>query len=67
MFYVYRSLVILAGDRLVSAGDVEAENTADGWMLRLAMLAFRPLFLLNLPRSPWGWQTIGVGREPLSG
>jgi SAM-dependent methyltransferase len=66
MFDVYRSMVILAGDRLISAGNAEAEHTMGGVMLRLAMLAFQPLFRLNLPRSPLGWQTIGVAREPLA-
>jgi SAM-dependent methyltransferase len=66
-FNLYRSMVILAGHRLVSAGDTKAEDTADGLLLRAAMSAFRPLFYLCLPRSPLGWQTIGVGYEPGAG
>ena len=63
-FNLYRSMVILAGSRLVSAGDAKAEHTPDGLLLRGAMATFRPLFHLTLPRSPMGWQTIGVGYEP---
>jgi len=57
-FNVYRSLVIARGDRLI--GDAGS----DGRLLRGAMAMFRPLLLICLPRSPFGWQTIGVGREP---
>lgn len=28
------------------------------------MAAFRCLLPLSLPRSPFGWQTVGVGPEP---
>ena len=64
-FNLYRSMVILAGERLITGAEAEAEGTVGSSLLRAAMLAFRPLFLLNLPRSPFGWQTIGVVREPL--
>jgi SAM-dependent methyltransferase len=63
-FNVYRGLVILAGERLVSEADVRTGGGAAGRVLNAAMLGFRPLFATNLPRSPFGWQMVAVAREP---
>jgi trans-aconitate methyltransferase len=65
-FNVYRLLVILAGDRVIADADADAGETLRGALLRTAMLAFRPVFRLNLPRSPLGWQTVAVAQEPLA-
>jgi trans-aconitate methyltransferase len=63
-FNVYRSLVILAGERLVQDAGADSAKTFAGRLTRAAMRSFRPLFLTNLPRSPFGWQTVAVAREP---
>jgi hypothetical protein len=60
-FNLYRRLVIARGQRLVD--DVAAgEAGQPGLAARAAMGVFRPIFRLNLPRSAWGWQVVGVGR-----
>ena len=58
-FNLYRAVVIARGDRLVE--DVSAAST-DGVSAaaRVAMAAFGGLFRLNLRRSPWGTQVVGV-------
>jgi trans-aconitate methyltransferase len=63
-FNVYRALVILAGERLVTEADEQAGGGAAGAILAAAMRAFRGLFATNLPRSPLGWQMVAVAREP---
>jgi SAM-dependent methyltransferase len=63
-FNLYRALVIARGRKLVDDAKPEASSTAVGRVTRTAMASFRPLFLMNLPRSPAGWQTVGVAREP---
>jgi SAM-dependent methyltransferase len=65
-FNLYRSLVILRGSRLVKDAAEDAQGTPQGAMIRAAMVAFRPLLAVSLPRSPLGWQTVGVAREPHS-
>lgn len=65
-FNLYRRLVILRGESLIADARRGAERTAAGLLVRAGMAAFRPLFRLNLPRSPFGWQTVGVAREPQS-
>jgi SAM-dependent methyltransferase len=58
-FNLYRAAVIARGPRLVE----EAASSAGGGpsvATRAAMLAFRPLFALNLPRTPWGTQIVAV-------
>ena len=62
-FNLYRGLVILRGDSLVADARPGAEHTPSGLVVRAGMAAFRPLFLLNLPRSPFGWQTVGIARR----
>jgi len=62
-FNLYRGLVILRGDSLVADARSGAEDTASGLAVRAGMAAFRPLFLLNLPRFPLGWQTVGIARR----
>jgi SAM-dependent methyltransferase len=62
-FNVYRAIVIARGERLI--GDVAASRAAaPGLPARAAMIAFRPLFRLNLSRSRWGTQIVGVARQP---
>lgn len=64
-FNVYRSVVILAGDRLIAdAGAGKEASAVRRATMEAAMAVFRPIFLLNLPRSPFGWQTVAVAREP---
>jgi SAM-dependent methyltransferase len=59
-FNMYRRLVIARGDRLVD--DVAPGETGQpGLSARAVMAAFRPIFRLNLPRTAWGWQIVGVG------
>jgi SAM-dependent methyltransferase len=56
-FNLYRLVVLLRGRRLI-----EDVGTSHGLSLsaRLVMGAFRQLFRANVPRSRWGWQTVGV-------
>lgn len=59
-FNLYRATVIARGERLVA--DVTTTEQGQGGSLaaRAAMAAFDPLFRLNLPRTPFGWQTYAV-------
>jgi SAM-dependent methyltransferase len=58
-FNVYRSAVILRGDRVVQ--DVAAKPNGELSPLALfAMRMFGVLFHLNISASPWGWQTVAV-------
>ncbi len=63
-FNVYRGVVIARGDKLVS--DVEANDQGEpaSLLARAVMGAFHPLMFLNLPRTRFGWQTVGVARVP---
>lgn len=61
-FNLYRALVIWRGERL--ADDVAGAHGRPSVAARAAMLAFRPLLPLSLPRSPWGAQVVGIGRVP---
>lgn len=63
-FDLYRALVIARGEALVSDARADARDTPQGRVINAAMSVFRPLLLLSLPRSPWGWQTVGVARVP---
>ena len=54
-FNLYRLMVILRGKRLVE--DAAGEP---GALLKLTSAVFDVLFKLNMPRSRFGWQTIGV-------
>jgi SAM-dependent methyltransferase len=63
-FNLYRSLVIARGDRLVADARPDSAHTPAGRLVRAGMSAFRGLFRLNLRRSRFGWQTVGVAREP---
>jgi SAM-dependent methyltransferase len=63
-FNLYRALVIARGEKLVADARPDAKRTPQGMVIRFGMAAFRPLMLLSLPRSPLGWQTIGVAEEP---
>jgi SAM-dependent methyltransferase len=61
-FTLYRALVIARGERLVHDASADGDQTPG--LMRVMMACFRLLLPLSLPRSPFGWQTIGVGREP---
>ncbi|MBV9367192.1 MAG: class I SAM-dependent methyltransferase [Solirubrobacterales bacterium] len=63
-FNLYRGLVILRGESLIGDAQPHSELSPAGLLVRTGMAAFRPLFLFNLPRSPFGWQTVGIAREP---
>ena len=56
--------MIARGESLIADAHPDAEDSRAGKLVRAGMAAFRPLFLLNLPRCPFGWQTVGVAREP---
>jgi SAM-dependent methyltransferase len=64
-FNLYRALVILRGERLIVDAMPEASRGAASRLVRAATRAFRLLFRFNLPRSRFGWQTIGVAYEPI--
>lgn len=62
-FNLYRSVVIVRGNRLIA--DVASGQGGPASLgARIVMTAFRILFTLNLPKSPWGWQIVGVARVP---
>ncbi len=63
-FNLYRALVIARGDRLATDAAAGARDTPQAKVIRAAMMAFRPLLAISLPRTALGWQTIGVAREP---
>jgi SAM-dependent methyltransferase len=63
-FNLYRGLVIARGERLVSDAAADARDTPQAKVIAAAMLAFKPLLATSLPRSPLGWQTVGVARLP---
>ena len=65
-FNLYRGLVILRGESLIVDAHPDSERSPTGLLVRVGMTAFRPLFLMNLPRSPFGWQTVCIAREPLA-
>jgi SAM-dependent methyltransferase len=62
-FNVYRALVIARGEKLVDDA-VGGRAGTPGLPARAAMTAFRPLFRLNLNRSPWGTQIVALARQP---
>ena len=62
-FNLYRMLVILRGRKLID--DAASEGLmAQSSAVRLVMGAFRALFRLNLPATPWGWQMVASARVP---
>lgn len=63
-FNLYRALVIARGERLVTDAAAGAEHTLQAGLIRAGMSAFHLLLPYSLPRSPLGWQTVGVAREP---
>ena len=56
-FNLYRLVVLARGRRLIEEAGAGHGLSRSA---RLVMGAFRGLFRANLPRSPWGWQTVGV-------
>jgi SAM-dependent methyltransferase len=61
-FNFYRWFVVKRGEKVID--DVFADGGKLTLSARLAMLAFRPLLAVSLPRSPWGTQIFGVAVEP---
>ena len=58
-FNLYRAAIVLRGDKL--AGDIASRpDGRHSTLARFAMLVFGVLFHLNVPASPWGWQTVVV-------
>jgi len=63
-FNLYRTMVIVRGDKLVTDAAADTRGTPREKVMRAAMATFRPLLSSSLPRSALGWQTVGVAREP---
>ena len=61
-FNVYRRIVIARGERLVDDAAADAGRLSP--LVVAGMIAFRALFTLNLPRTPWGVQIVAVAYEP---
>jgi SAM-dependent methyltransferase len=61
-FNFYRWFVVTRGEKVID--DVFASGGKLTVSARLAMLAFRPLLAVSLPRTPWGTQIFGVAVEP---
>ena len=61
-FNLYRRLIISRGERL--ADDISSDTGSARPAARAAMLAFRSVLPLGLPRSRWGTQIVGVAYEP---
>lgn len=59
-FNLYRMVVISRGAKLVE----DVQSSTPNPVATAAMALFRPLFSLNVDRSPWGWQTFAVARWP---
>lgn len=59
---LYRLVVIARGEALIQDVNKDTDGGVSP-LARLAMALFRPLFRLNLPQSPWGWQMIAVARK----
>ena len=59
-FNLYRGLVMARGEALVTDAAADASDTPQAKLIAAAMLAFRPLLAISLPRSPMGWQTVAV-------
>jgi SAM-dependent methyltransferase len=63
-FNLYRRVIVARGERL--AGDVSRRGGRPSVVARTAMVAFRPLLGISLPRSAWGTQIVGVAYAPAS-
>lgn len=61
-FNLYRRVIISRGERL--AEEISTDTGSPKLAARTAMLVFRPLLPLSLPRSRWGTQIVGVAYEP---
>ena len=61
-FNVYKSLVVLRGQKLVQ--DAEFGAGEESAVVRLASAAFRFLFRFNSQRTRWGWQLVAVASRP---
>lgn len=63
-FNLYRRVIIARGERLAS--DVSRRGGRPSGVARAAMMVFRPLLGISLPRSAWGTQIVGVAYAPAS-
>jgi 2-polyprenyl-3-methyl-5-hydroxy-6-metoxy-1,4-benzoquinol methylase len=65
-FNLYRLAVVARGRRLVEDVAIQDAESSLSRAARLTMRAFDVLFRLNLTRSRWGWQIVGVAQVPRS-
>jgi SAM-dependent methyltransferase len=65
-FNLYRSLVIARGASLIDDAAAVTRGALQARIIAAAMEVFRPLLSVSLPRSAWGWQTVGVAEEPFA-
>jgi len=61
-FNLYRAVVILRGERLVSDAESGDRSSASG-AARAVMGVFRPLLAAPAPNNRLGWQIVGVARK----
>ncbi len=64
-FNIYRLMVILRGQRLITDIETNMEGSASGILANLMMRVFHILFRFNLRNSRFGWQVVAVARSPL--
>jgi SAM-dependent methyltransferase len=62
-FNLYRLAVIQRGEQLV-ADVAQGAAATSSRLARIVMQMFRWLFVLNLPKSPWGWQIVALAHYP---
>jgi SAM-dependent methyltransferase len=60
-FNLYRAVVVLRGERLVSDADGGGRNSASS-PARAVMGVFRPLLAAPAPNNRLGWQIVGIAR-----
>jgi len=65
-FNLFRALVVLRGDRIVSDADGGGTG-APSLLARIAMGVFTPLLATPMPSNRLGWQVVGVARVPETG
>lgn len=61
-FNLYRRVIVARGEQL--SDDVSRRGGRPSGAARAAMMAFRPLLGMSLPRSAWGTQIVGVAYAP---
>jgi SAM-dependent methyltransferase len=63
-FNLYRALVIVRGERLVSDAAVREASGRAKLAARLLLAMFKPLLRMTVPHSRYGWQMVAVAHEP---